>query len=499
MAAIDASESEGVVPITLLTGFLGSGKTTTLQHLLENKEGLRIGVIVNDVASVNIDSKLVKKSDSSDNGGDSITATTSLRDGVVELQNGCACCSLADELLPTIENLLDTKKKKNSADEEEEGFDALVVELSGVGDPVAIRQNWKMSRAQGKPVTKRADMKRVVTLVDASTFGTDFMTWETAGDREAWRSSADGGAGSDCAAARKVPELLAEQIEAADVLVLNKIDLAGPEQLGVAAALARSINGKAVLEEVEFGKVAAPRQILRDVRTAEAAEKEKEEESCGCCGDDDRSNAASATDDDDDHGHSHSHDHATAASHLGIVNFVYRADRPFHTKKLMRLLHTWPVPIKDDLGGMEHYAPESEPDDEEPAGRESPFFGVLRSKGFCWLSPTDWDPSEGDQWRHDTAMYWSHAGKHFGITAAGKWWATLDRDAMKDYFRNDPAEYDRITTEDFVSEIWGDRRQELVFIGANIDQDRITKALDDCLLTEAAMEEYTYQLNSLLY
>ena len=124
---------------------------------------MRIGVIVNDMASVNIDAKLVKNSDDSSNDDGS----------VVELQNGCACCSLADELLTTVETLLDSRRRGAN----DNAFDAVVVELSGVADPIAIQQNWKAAKATGHPVTQKADMKRVVTLIDSSTFGTDWMTW----------------------------------------------------------------------------------------------------------------------------------------------------------------------------------------------------------------------------------------------------------------------------------------------------------------------------------
>ena len=168
-----SSAAGQAVPITLLSGFLGSGKTTTLQHLLENRDGLRIGVIVNDMASVNIDAKLVKNSDSSS--GMNIKDNNN---GVVELQNGCACCSLADELLTTVETLLDSRTGSSSGDDDNDnGFDAVVVELSGVADPLAIQQNWKTAKLMGHPVTRKADMKRIVTLIDSSTFGTDWMTW----------------------------------------------------------------------------------------------------------------------------------------------------------------------------------------------------------------------------------------------------------------------------------------------------------------------------------
>ena len=137
------------VPITLLSGFLGAGKTTTLQHLLENVQGTKIGVIVNDVASINIDAKLV----------------AGKKEGIVELQNGCACCSLSNELLSSVDQLLSGKRN----------FDALVVEMSGVADPISIQNNWKNAKAEGNPVVEKAEIANVVTLVDSTTFGTDWM------------------------------------------------------------------------------------------------------------------------------------------------------------------------------------------------------------------------------------------------------------------------------------------------------------------------------------
>jgi G3E family GTPase len=126
----DAVEKKKPVPVTLLSGFLGSGKTTALKNLLENREGIKVGVIVNDVASVNIDARLL----GGGNAGGDIMAE--LREGsTVELQNGCACCSLADELLTSIERLMDGRD-----------FDAIVVELSGVADPVAVKDNWLQAK-----------------------------------------------------------------------------------------------------------------------------------------------------------------------------------------------------------------------------------------------------------------------------------------------------------------------------------------------------------------
>lgn len=499
----ESSETEKL-PITLLSGFLGSGKTSALQHLLENTEGLQIGVIVNDMASVNIDAKLVSAAGKSNS-------------GILELQNGCACCSLADELLTTVDTLIESRVTKSAKGDKKGSFDALVVELSGVADPVAIQSNWNAAKMQGHPVTKKASIQQIVTLVDASTFGTDWMSFDQAGERDGWVNPVD-----ECAAVRMVPELLAEQVEAANVLLINKIDLAGPEQVKVASALARKINEKAIMEEVEFGRV-NPQQILRQPHQELSKEQKvvdfSHDTTSNCidpdCNDPSHSHSnsnehnadamACADPDcnDPSHDHEHSHSHGTHVDSLGITNFVYRADRPFDARKLLPLLSTWPVPIKDDLdldllkeSIVEGYTVEVEGTEEKKTTTSNPFLGVLRSKGFCWLAPSRWSGPGADEWRHDTAMYWSHAGKHFGITAAGKWWGTLTKDQMKRYFKDDPAEYERILSEDFVSKEFGDRRQELVFIGVGINEKEITEALDSCLLVKKGMERYRQELNN---
>mmetsp|Transcript_27106 Transcript_27106/g.54174 ORF Transcript_27106/g.54174 Transcript_27106/m.54174 type:complete len:294 (-) Transcript_27106:94-975(-) len=179
-----------------------------------------------------------------------------------------------------------------------------------------------------------------------------------------------------------------------------------------------------------------------------------------------------------DTSHSHSHDHktqTTSVDHLGITSFVYRASTPFNSQRLMALLNRWPIPIKDCLDfGLVMGLGEDDVDD---AVDNKAFVGVLRSKGFCWMAPTKWSNSAGnDVWRHDTAMYWSHAGKHFGITSAGKWWGCLTKEQIKPYFANNMKEYDRIIAEDWVSEEWGDRRQELVFIGSKLNEAEIRAA-----------------------
>ncbi|GFH50195.1 hypothetical protein CTEN210_06671 [Chaetoceros tenuissimus] len=489
-ATQQVEEEEKKVPITLLAGFLGSGKTTTLENLLKNNQGQKIGIVVNDVASINIDNKLLANPDVSSTGG------------TIELQNGCACCSLSDELLTSIEQLM------TAEDGTQRDFDSIVVELSGVADPKAVRDNWENASWVKHPATKYATMDKVVTLVDADTFGTDWMTWDTSGDRQGWVDPAD------CEADKKVPELLSEQIESADVLVINKIDLAGEEQTKVATSLAKILNQKATLYETKFGDISVKQILDAGKIERDVDEKKKDDEACNdpdCTEDHSHSHDHSAdptctedhsaetcndpacTDESHSHTHSHSHSHNTSTENLGITNFVYKRDRPFNPSRLLVALNMWPVPVVDtlDLGELTNPPTKSSDEEQEEA---SPFQGLLRSKGFCWMAPTSWNGPMEDIWRHNTKMYWSHAGKHFSVSTSGKWWAELTKDQLKIVFSQNEKELNRILTEDFVSDEFGDRRQEIVFIGANIDEEAITKELDECLCTDAEMENYRVQL-----
>jgi len=517
---------------------------------MENNSNIKIGVVVNDVASVNIDAKLLsntgRRANSDYQGSDeeasssSTTVTSFMDDGdddddddddddTVELQNGCACCSLSDELLTSVVRLTKGGTRQ---------LDAIIVELSGVSDPMAVKENWEQAVITQHPATRLASLERTVTLIDACTFGTDWMTWDTAGDRSSWMEESSSGGGDHHAAVRKVPELLAEQVEAADLLLVNKIDLAGTEQAMIAAGVARGLNDRANVMEVEFGRVDA-RELLgelnyymeerghdhhhnhedgdsvecRDLECTDTSHSHSHEHSSASCSDPDCADTShSHTHDhehssstvcsnpdctDTSHSHTHEHKHATASTaveNLGISSFVYKASVPFHSQRLLALLNRWPVPMKDtlDLGLVVA---------EETPDIERAFVGVLRSKGFCWMAPTHWTPGKGgkgDVWRHDTAMYWSHAGRHFGITSAGKWWGSLRKEQIKPYFANNMKEYDRIMREDWVSEEWGDRRQELVFIGSRLDEDEIRAALDNCLCTEDEMEIYRFKLRNYL-
>jgi G3E family GTPase len=290
--------------------------------------------------------------------------------------------------------------------------------VSGVADPMAIKNNWKMAPIE---IRQLADISQVVTLIDAQTFGTDYMAWDVAKDRPGWTDPGNVHAGN-----LKVSELLAEQVEAADLLLINKIDIATKEQVKIASKVARALNEKAKLEQVAFGKV-SPTQLL-GTKFRPLVEINDENDDCtkpGCT-DDSHSHshshnhestaaaavapAAAAADTcnepdctDPSHSHSHSHDHdaaacndadctdtshshshhdhgssATSTEALGITNFVYKSTRPFHTQRLLRLLNLWPIPTKDvlDLEFLQETASRAS----DGGSMSNPFVGVLRSK-----------------------------------------------------------------------------------------------------------------------
>eukprot|EP00536_Pseudo-nitzschia_multiseries_P004600 jgi/Psemu1/285205/fgenesh1_pg.77_\ len=661
-----------MIPVHLLAGFLGSGKTTTLKHVLENKEDVRVGVIVNDVASVNIDAKLIAQRDA-DAGSSSSSLPTTLgsnnNDGdIVELQNGCACCSLAGELFDSINTLLLPRISAQSSGSSTSGsnsfsferrpaskrrrrrkrrsgissssssirnptlmtamaapYDAIVVELSGVADPLAIRNQWRevVAKDSHPLVTSSAELGRIATVVDATTFGSDYMTYDVLRDREGWLGNGETQAQAtlrDCSGNKQVAYLLAEQVEAADLVVINKEDLAGDEKVQVSKSMAQSLNADAELLVTSHGTISASKLLGLLSSPAATTDKhdhvddhdhshsESESGSHQCedpdCTDESHSHTHAQTDHDSvdashsrshshehsdshshshdhgacddpectdpshshshshshdhgacddpectdpshshshdhgacddpectdpshshshshshDHGacddpdctdpsHSHSHDHAgdTSLANLGISSFVYKATRPFDAKRLGKLIFDWPIPIKDELdvallrdAASTGYGID-ESDNESENDEISPFVGVLRSKGFCWIAPTAWEGILADPWRHDRSMYWSHAGKHVGIQTGGPFWASLPRDTMEEFFRitQNPKECQRILGEDFVTEEFGDRRQELVFIGVDLRQTAIENALEGCLLTDAEMDGYRDKLENL--
>jgi G3E family GTPase len=372
------------LPVTVLSGFLGAGKTTVLSHVLNNRQGKRVAVIVNDMSEINIDAAFLKND----------VELSHSQEKLVEMSNGCICCTLREDLLLEVGRLAEEGK-----------FDYLLIESTGISEPLPVAETFTFADEDGISLGDVAQLDTMVTVVDAVNFLKDFdeakylqETGESLGEEDE----------------RTVADLLIDQVEFADVLLISKTDLVFSDDIIRLQEILKSLNTRAKIIPISQGNIDIDKIMgtgLFDFEQAQLAPgwlKEMRGE------------------------------HIPETEEYGISSFSYQARRPFYPQKFFDFLHT-----------------------------SSEYGSLFRSKGYFWLAS-----------RPQAAGQWSQAGgiAHYGY--GGMFWKAVP----KERWPTDP-EYLKSIDEQWV-EPFGDMRQEMVFIGQNLDKEAIILALNECLLTD---------------